>query len=98
MENFAAELVSTFFALILVLAIAWLVLRFIKRTQFHKSSDESLRFLRALPVGSRERVVLVQYRGKEYMLGVTSGGINLIEKRALENEELTDEKSNSTGS
>jgi len=72
-----------FLALLVVLVLAWLVLRVLKRTQFGKSTDDTLRFLRALPVGTRERIVLIQYRGKEYMLGVTPGGINLLEKRAV---------------
>jgi flagellar protein FliO/FliZ len=37
-----------------------------------------LRFVRALPVGPRERVVVVQYRGEEWVLGVTAGGISLL--------------------
>jgi len=70
-----------FFTLAVVLALVWVTLRILKRTQFGKSSDDTLRFMRALPVGNRERVVLIQYRGEEYMLGVTPGGINLLEKR-----------------
>jgi len=86
MQNFTAELFSMFFALIVILVLAWVVLRVLKRTRFSQSSDDTLRFLRALPVGTRERIVLIQYRGEEYLLGVTTGGINLLEKRAAISE------------
>lgn len=84
MQEFGTELLSMFFALVVVLLLAWLILRVIKRAQNGKSSDDTLRFVRALPVGSRERVVLIEYHGKEYMLGVTPGGINILEKRNAE--------------
>jgi len=80
MQNFAAELFSVFLALLIVLVMAWIVLRILKRTQSGKSSDHTLRFLRTLAVGTRERVVLIRYRDKEYLLGVTPGGINLLDK------------------
>lgn len=93
MQDFTAELFSMFFVLIIVLVLSWVVLRVLKRTQFGKSSDDTLRFLRALPVGTRERVVLIQYRGEEYLLGVTTGGINLLEKRAA----ISEKTENSSG-
>lgn len=82
MENFATQLISTIAALILAIAVAWLALRALKRMQYGNTSGDELTFLRALPIGPRERVVLVEYRGEEYMLGVTSGGISLLQKCA----------------
>jgi flagellar protein FliO/FliZ len=37
-----------------------------------------LHFVRALPVGTRERVVLLDHAGERWMLGVTAGGISLL--------------------
>ena len=34
--------------------------------------------MRALPVGAKERVVIVEHRGARWMLGVTAGGISTI--------------------
>jgi flagellar protein FliO/FliZ len=39
---------------------------------------DSLRFVRALPVGPKVRVVIVVHRGARWMLGVTAGGISTI--------------------
>ena len=42
------------------------------------AADDALRFVRALPVGAKERVVVVEHRGERWMLGVTAGGISTI--------------------
>lgn len=81
MENFTTEILTTFLALAIVVALVWFTLRALKYMQYGKSVGGELRFVRALPVGTRERIVLVQYRDEEYLLGVTSGGISLLEKR-----------------
>lgn len=82
MENLAIEILTTFLALAVVVALAWLTIRALKRMQFGKSTNNELRFLRSLPVGARERIVLIQYHDAEYLLGVTPGGVSLLEKRA----------------
>lgn len=82
MESFAMSFASMLLALAVVIAIAWFALRLLRdRLQPRTAadgSDESLRFLRALPVGAKERVVIVEHRGERWMLGVTAGGINTI--------------------
>ncbi|HEU0200379.1 MAG TPA: flagellar biosynthetic protein FliO [Burkholderiaceae bacterium] len=67
----------------IVIGLAWLVLRFLRdrmqlRAQPGSATNDALRFVRALPVGTRERVVIVEHRGARWMLGVTAGGINTI--------------------
>lgn len=80
MESFALSFASTILALAAVLALAWLVLRFMRSRMQPRvigpgGADEGLRFVRALPVGAKERVVIVEHRGERWMLGVTAGGI-----------------------
>ena len=43
----------------------------------------TLRFLRALPVGARERLVVVAYHDEELLVGVTAGQITVIDRRPL---------------
>jgi flagellar protein FliO/FliZ len=74
---------SMLLALAFVLAVAWIVLRFMRaRLQPGGSAsgvaDDGLRFVRALPVGAKERVVIVEHRGERWMLGVTAGAISTI--------------------
>jgi len=74
---------SMLLALAFVLAVAWIVLRVMRaRLQPGGSAsgvaDDGLRFVRALPVGAKERVVIVEHRGERWMLGVTAGAISTI--------------------
>ena len=83
MESFALSFASMLLALAIVIAIAWVLLRLL-RTRLSpgpspgNGPDEALRFVRALPVGAKERVVIVEHRGERWMLGVTAGGISTI--------------------
>ncbi|WP_205833229.1 FliO/MopB family protein [Azohydromonas caseinilytica] len=82
MSNFARMLA----ALALVLALAWIALRLLRgrlsggasRALPGSVGSDALRFVRALPVGTKERVVLVEHRGERWLLGVASGGISTI--------------------
>lgn len=79
------ELAGVVAALGLVSLLAWAAIALMKRFQLQGppgASAEDLRFLRALPLGPRERLVVVEWRGETLLLGVTAGGISLIERRA----------------
>ena len=83
MESFALSFASMLLALAVVLALAWVVLKVLRsrmqpRGPAGSASDEALRFVRALPVGAKERVVIVEHRGQRWMLGVTAGSISTI--------------------
>ncbi len=84
MENFASSMLSMLIALAFVLALAWVSIRVLKRMHQGRggpgSASEALTFVRALPVGARERVVVLSYRGEEWVLGVTAGGITLLSR------------------
>jgi flagellar protein FliO/FliZ len=84
MESFALSFASMLLALVIVIGIAWLALRFLRDRLQPRAKpgtvghDDALRFVRALAVGAKERVVLVEHRGARWMLGVTAGGISTI--------------------
>jgi flagellar protein FliO/FliZ len=83
MESFLLSFLSMLIALAVVLAAAWLVLRLLRsrlqpRASKGQGPDEALRFMRALQVGTKERVVIVEHGGERWMLGVTAGGISTI--------------------
>jgi flagellar protein FliO/FliZ len=90
MDNFASQLMSTLFALSVVIALACGVLYLIKRVQpgrFGKHASaplHELRFIRALSVGTKERVVVMHYRGQEWLLGVGAGNVRLLSQHAIE--------------
>lgn len=83
MESFALSFASMLLALVFVLGLAYVVLRIMKARMQPRATpgggpDDSVRFVRALPVGTKERVVIVEHRGERWMLGVTAGGISTI--------------------
>jgi flagellar protein FliO/FliZ len=85
MESFALSFASMLLALAVVIGLAWVALRLLRdrlqprvKPGAPAASDDALRFVRALPVGAKERVVIVEHRGARWMLGVSAGGISTI--------------------
>lgn len=78
------SIAATVVALLIVLALAWGALRLLKYMQDRQvggargDETQALRFLRALPVGTRERVMLIEAEGDRLLIGVTAGGISLL--------------------
>lgn len=80
------SIAATVLALLVVLALAWGALRLLKYMQDRQLGGvggaavetSALRFLRALPVGQRERVMLIEAEGDRLLIGVTAGGISLL--------------------
>lgn len=76
-------LFATLIALALVLGLAWLVLRGVKRLQDRAGTangevNGELRFVRALAVGQRERVMLIEAEGERMLIGVAQNGVSLL--------------------
>ena len=83
MQALLLNLASTVAALAFVLALAWALIRGWQRLQSLggravADDGQALRFVRAVPVGARERVVLLDHAGERWMLGVTAGGISVL--------------------
>lgn len=87
MQDLLLNLASTVLALAFVLALAWGLIkgwrRLQDRTGASADAGDALRFVRALPLGARERVVLLDHAGERWMLGVTAGGISLLARWPL---------------
>lgn len=79
-----SSIAATVAALLIVLVLAWGALRLLKYMQDRQiggtrgDETQALRFLRALPVGTRERVMLIEAEGERLLIGVTTGGITLL--------------------
>ena len=80
-------LVSTAIAIVataLVLLLAWFSIRWLSRmNRFGTPSENRLRIVQSVAVGSRERVVTLRDERCEYLIGVTPGGITLLERREI---------------
>ena len=79
-----SSLLVTALALAWVLALAWLFLRLLKRATTLRAVDGRVppQVLQAVPLGGRERLVVVRDGEHEYVLGVTAASVSLIDKRA----------------
>jgi flagellar protein FliO/FliZ len=75
------DVVTTFGSLMLVvgliLSMAWLL----KKMRLPAmGSQKDLKILRQLPIGTRERVAVVQAGEEQFLIGITSQSINLISR------------------
>lgn len=80
-----SSLVAIVVALALVLGLAWAVIWLLKKVQDRQlgvasngESEQPIRFLRSMPLGQRERVVLLEARGETMLVGVTTGSVTLL--------------------
>ena len=80
-----SSLIAIVLSLAVVLALAWgglVLLRKFQDGSFGRldprPEGRSLRFERALPVGPRERIVLIEVDGEQMLLGVTAHAITQL--------------------
>jgi flagellar protein FliO/FliZ len=77
-------ILGTILALAIVLGLAWLVLRGLRQWQDRGLGARKgeplheLRFVRALPIGPRERLMLVEAKGELMLVGVSAGSVRLL--------------------
>lgn len=77
-------LLGTVIALAIVLALAYGSLRLLRQWQDRGlgaragEPERQLRFVRALAVGPRERLMLVEAEGELMLVGVSAGSVNLL--------------------
>ncbi|WP_435274268.1 flagellar biosynthetic protein FliO [Psychrobium sp. nBUS_13] len=67
-------------SLIIVLAVIFLLAFIVKKLKITPHSQKHLRTVAQLSVGTKERVVVVEVNGEQFMLGVTSNNVNLLHK------------------
>lgn len=65
------------FLLALVVAAWWLIRRS-GGLQLH--GGRGMKVIAAMPVGTRERVVLIEIAGEQWLLGVAPGSVNLLHR------------------
>jgi len=90
MKNYANELLFMLFALAIVIALAWIILRTLKSIHPGQHKNGKLNILLSLPLSARERIVLIQYQDHEYLLGITAGSISLLDKSPVTKETIKD--------
>jgi flagellar biogenesis protein FliO len=80
MDNFLLELFFTLLALTFVIIMAWFLLKGFKRFHSLHNNDSLINITLSLPVGARERIVVLTYRESEYLVGITPSNMHLLDK------------------
>ena len=83
-----SSIVALVLSLALVLGLAWVAIYGLRKWQDRSlgareagaANDRSLRFIRALPLGQRERVVLIEVGAETMLLGIGAGGVTLLSR------------------
>jgi flagellar protein FliO/FliZ len=76
-----ANLLNTLLGLILVLATIVIMVWLLKRTQqFNTGVDGQLKVLAGIPLGTRERAMLLQIGEEQVLVGVTAQQVTLLYK------------------
>lgn len=76
--NLATTLASLLLVLAVIVLLAWLIKRM--KLPGLQGGDSAIRILRQLPVGQRERIVLLQVGEEQMLVGVTQHNISLLGK------------------
>ncbi|WP_099611516.1 flagellar biosynthetic protein FliO [Vibrio fujianensis] len=80
-EKASLDLATTFgsllFVVVLILCLAWLLKRMRVTTL---GQQKEFQVIRQLPIGTRERLMIVQAGDEQFLIGVTTQSIQLISK------------------
>ncbi|WP_394200748.1 flagellar biosynthetic protein FliO [Shewanella waksmanii] len=79
-ESAITTLANMLGGLIVVIAIIFVLAYIVKRLKLVPTSHGPLKTLAVTPLGQREKMVLVEVDGQQYLLGVTAQQVNLIDK------------------
>ena len=75
------DLASTFGSLIFVIAFILFIAWLLKRMQVPAmSNQQGLAIVRQIPVGTKERIAIVQAGDEQFLVGITTQSIQLISK------------------
>jgi len=74
------ELLISALALVAVLVLAYLVIKGGSSLSALKNRNGSMKLLESIAIGSRERIVVVQYKDQHFLLGITTHSINVLDQ------------------
>lgn len=73
LSNWPIVILMLFGIVCLILILAWFVKRF---GGFNMTGGRDMRVLSSVPLGARERVALIDVKGQQFLVGVTTQNIN----------------------
>lgn len=79
MTDLGPSIIYLFFSLLVVLAIAWVVIKFLSRIYAQRGPSGEIQILSSFVLGARQQLYVVNFRDKDYLLGVTSERIDVLD-------------------
>jgi flagellar biogenesis protein FliO len=80
MDSFFHDLSIIFLFFALLALVAWFSVRIRRHIKTSNSDKGKVNLLHVLHVGTKERVMLIEYRSSDYLIGVTPNQVTLIDK------------------
>lgn len=80
--------IASALALLAVLVLAYFVIKGGAKLAGIKKGNGALQLIESTAIGSRERLIVVRYRDKEMLLGVTAQNVTVINQNVV-NDDLT---------
>ncbi|CCQ09720.1 Flagellar biosynthesis protein FliO [Pseudoalteromonas luteoviolacea B = ATCC 29581] len=72
--NLASMISSLVVVLVVIVVLAW----FVKRLNPNLGASEHFKVVRSMPLGTKERLMIIEVDNKQHLLGVTPNSINYL--------------------
>lgn len=85
--EFPLTVLFTIVSLIIVLVVAWYAIRLLSAlNNTNTGGTKPVKILHTTALSGRERLVLIEYKGRDILLGVSAGGISVIDNQSTQRE------------
>lgn len=82
MTEFPPSLLYTLLSLVVVLALAWVVIQFLAGVYRQRTIGGEIRVKSTYALGTRQQLYVINFRDTDYLLGVTSEKIDVLDSFA----------------
>lgn len=80
MSEMAPSLVYLFISLLVVLALAWVVIKFMASIYSQRKPGGEIQMRTSYSLGARQQLYVINFRNTDYLLGVTADRISVLDK------------------
>lgn len=72
----ATSYLSVMFSLVIVIGVMLVLALFYKRMNLGFAGSQAIKVVTALPIGTKERILVIEVNGQQHLIGVTPQQIN----------------------
>ena len=80
MEELTPSLVYLCISLLIVLALAWVVIKFMSGLVSQRRSGGEIQVRSSYSLGTRQQLYVVNFRESDYLIGVTAEAISVLDQ------------------